>query len=258
MLAAGHALADPYVEVSYPSGSLRIAGYLYRPAGAGPFPTIVYNHGSRIGLERKPVPWVRIAGLYVGAGYAVLVTERRGYGTSDGPTWSDAVGRDTASRFIDRCQAEADDALAAVDFLGTVPFVDRRRLGIVGWSLGGIVTLFAIARSRDFRAAVDQAGGVLTWRRSPPLQAALTEAVRAANCPVFLMDAENDAAPEAIPKLAQAMDAAGRPHKAVMYPAYMPSRSTDGVAPGHALFQADGIPIWGADAVAFLDAHLKA
>ena len=167
------------------------------------------------------------------------------------------MGRDTTSRFIDRCEAEADDVLAAVDFLGTVPFVDRGRLGIVGWSLGGIVTLFVLARSRVFRAAVDQAGGVLTWRSSPSLQSALTAAVRAATCPVFLMDAENDAAPEAIPKLSQAMDSAGLPHKTMMYPPFMPSRPTNGIAPGHALFEAEGIPIWGNDAVAFLDGYVK-
>ncbi len=249
--------AEPYAEITYRSGSLDIAGYLYRPEGAGPFPTIIYNHGSREKQERQPVPWVRLAALYVSAGYAVLAPERRGYGKSDGPTWTDAVGRDTTSRFIDRCQAEADDVLAAVGFLRTVSFADVGRLGMVGWSLGGIVMLFALARSHDFRAAVDQAGGVLTWRRSPPLQAALTEAVRAASCPVLLTDAENDAAPEAIPTLAGAMEAAGRSHKARVYPPYTPPSPANGIAPGHLLFAADGIPIWGRDAVEFLDGYLK-
>lgn len=251
------AFALPYTEISYRSGSLEISGYLYRPPGPGPFPAIIYNHGSREGQERQPVPWVRLAGLYVDAGYAVLVPERRGYGKSDGPTWTDAVGRDVTSRFIVRLQAEADDVLAGVDFLKTLPFADVSRLGIVGWSLGGIVTLFAIARSQSFRAAVDQAGGVLTWRASPPLQSALADAVRAASCPVLLMDAENDAAPEAIPRLSQAMDAANRPHKTVIYPPFMPERPTRGIAPGHVIFSAEGIPIWGKDAVAFLDSYLK-
>jgi len=249
--------AEPYTEVTYRSGSLNIVGYLYQPEGTGPFPTIIYNHGSREKQERQPVPWVRLAALYVSAGYAVLAPERRGYGKSDGPTWTDAVGRDTTSRFVDRCQAEADDVLAAVDFLRTVSFADMSRLGMAGWSLGGIIMLFALARSHDFRAAVDQAGGVLTWRRSSALQTALTEAVRAASCPVLLMDAENDAAPEAIPTLAGAMEAAGRPQRSRVYPAYAPLSPANGIAPGHLLFAADGIPIWGKDAVGFLDTYLK-
>jgi dienelactone hydrolase len=249
--------AEGYAEISYPSGNLRIAGYLYRPEGPGPFPTIIYNHGSRIGHDREPRPWVSFGALYASAGYAVLVPERRGYGKSDGPVWFDAVGRDTSSGFIERCQAETDDVLAAVDFLRTVPFADRGRLGIVGWSIGGIVTLFALARSKAFRAAVNQASGVLTWRRSPALQTALTEAVRRASCPILMMDAENDAAPEAIPALARAMEAAALPHKMMIYPPYMPAHPTPGSAPGHALFEPDGIPIWGKDAVSFLDGYLK-
>jgi poly(3-hydroxybutyrate) depolymerase len=44
------------VEVFYPSGGLRIQAYLYRPAGDGPFPAVIYNHGSRIGRERQESP----------------------------------------------------------------------------------------------------------------------------------------------------------------------------------------------------------
>ena len=181
---------QPYTEVSYQSGGLRIQGYFYQPDGSGPFPTLIYNHGSRAGFERRPNPWVRLAGLYVAAGYALLVPERRGYGRSDGPAWSEAVGRDVGSVLIARLQAEADDVLAAVEYLRGVPSADISRLGIAGWSLGGIVTLFAISRSRSFRAAIDQAGGVLMWRFSPALQAALTQAARAMTCPVLLMRAE--------------------------------------------------------------------
>ena len=38
-------------EVSFPSGDLTLRGYLYRPAGEGPFPCIVTNHGSTIHQE---------------------------------------------------------------------------------------------------------------------------------------------------------------------------------------------------------------
>ena len=36
--------------VSFPSGDLTLRGFLYRPTGPGPFPAIVWNHGS----EPKP------------------------------------------------------------------------------------------------------------------------------------------------------------------------------------------------------------
>jgi carboxymethylenebutenolidase len=258
LLLPGRAAALPYDEITYASGSLNIQGYLYRPAGAGPFSTIIYNHGSREGHESQLVPWVRIGGLFTDAGYAVLVPERRGYGKSDGSSWSDSVGRDVGQRFLDRCSAEADDVLAGANFAATLPFVDRNRLGIIGWSLGGIVSLLAVARSKIFRAAVDQAGGDLTWRRSPALQSALADAVRAANCPVLLMDDANDAAPEALPGLADIMATAGLTHKLEMYPAFTPSQAAGNVAPRHLMFGPEGLSIWGKDAVGFFDSTLKA
>src|SRR5437870_8170049 len=65
----------PYVTIFYKSDSLRIEAYLYKPAGSGPFPLIVYNHGSREGQDRVEQPVLFIGGLLTMAGYAVLVPE---------------------------------------------------------------------------------------------------------------------------------------------------------------------------------------
>jgi hypothetical protein len=97
----------------------------------------------------------------------------------------------------------------------------------------------------------------LTWRRSTALQSAMAEAVRGANCPVLLMDAANDAAPEALPGLADIMATAGLAHKLMMYPAFEPSQPIANIAPGHLMFGPDGLSIWGKDAVGFFDSYLK-
>jgi len=152
-----------YTEVFYPSGSLRIQAYLYKPDGDGPFPVVIYNHGSRAGRERRSMPFEYIGRLLTRAGYVVLVPERRGYGGSDGPTWSEDVGNDRGQRFIARLQEETDDVLAARDYLRTLPFADTKRIGIMGWSLGGIVTMFVVSRSSAFAVAIDQASAALTW-----------------------------------------------------------------------------------------------
>jgi hypothetical protein len=36
--------------VLFPSGDLRLHGVVYKPEGGGPFPAIVYNHGSAPGM----------------------------------------------------------------------------------------------------------------------------------------------------------------------------------------------------------------
>jgi dipeptidyl aminopeptidase/acylaminoacyl peptidase len=102
-----------------------------------------------------------VGNLLLQRGFAVLVPERRGYGQSEGLPFYDEVGNNVGARFVGRLEAETGDALAALDFLKTLPWVDQRRIGIMGWSLGGIVSVFAASRSDRFQAAVDQAGGSL-------------------------------------------------------------------------------------------------
>jgi hypothetical protein len=60
--ARGQPVAEPqpYTEVFYSSGPLRIQAYLYRPLGDGPFPQVIYNHGSRENRERARIPAVSI------------------------------------------------------------------------------------------------------------------------------------------------------------------------------------------------------
>src|SRR6185503_9899684 len=63
----------PYETRFYAHDGLRLEAYLYRPSGPGPFPLVVYNHGSApAGEEGKEWPAPFVARLLVPAGYAVL------------------------------------------------------------------------------------------------------------------------------------------------------------------------------------------
>src|SRR3977135_411812 len=138
-----------YQDVFYTSGNLRIQAYLYKPDGNGPFSAVIYNHGTRDGRERTPTPFPHVGGMLTRAGYVVLVPERRGYGKSDGETWRQEVGHDQFTLISGR-QAETDDVLAGVEYLRTLSYVDTKRLAVMGWSFGGVVTMFAAARSIAF------------------------------------------------------------------------------------------------------------
>ena len=247
----------PYQEVFYQSGKLRLQAYLYKPQGAGPFPAVIYNHGSRPGRERAPTPFLFIGKMLTAAGYVVLVPERRGYGQSDGQPFSEAVGQDRGGRFVRRMQAETDDVLAALDFLKTVPDADTRRVGIMGWSLGGIVTMFAASRSSAFRAVVDQAGAALTWDSSPAMQGALSEAAGRVEIPVLAMDAENDRTTAAVKAVVRALEKRRIPAKLIIYPPYTPPQPPGDIAPGHLIFAAPGAHIWEDDLKTFFAEHLS-
>jgi dipeptidyl aminopeptidase/acylaminoacyl peptidase len=110
-----------YETVFYPSGKLKIEAYVYKPEGAGPFPVVIYNHGSRAERDREEMPFVYVGAMLTASGYAVVVPERRGYGKSDGQTFGEAVGEDRGVRFVRRVQEETDDVLAATDFAKTLP-----------------------------------------------------------------------------------------------------------------------------------------
>src|SRR6267378_3861902 len=89
-----------YETVFYPSGKLKIEAYVYKPEGAGPFPVVIYNHGSRTERDREEMPFVYVGDMLAGSGYVVIVPERRGYGKSDGQTFGAAVGEDRGTRFV--------------------------------------------------------------------------------------------------------------------------------------------------------------
>ena len=244
-----------YQDVFYASGNLRIQAYLYKPDGDGPFSAVIYNHGTRDGRERTPSPFPHVGRMLTRAGYAVLVPERRGYGKSDGEIWWKEVGSDQ-SRLISRLQAETDDVLAGIDYLRGLSYVDAKRLAVMGWSFGGVVSMLAAGRSTAFLAAVDQAGGALTWDGNSFMRSALIAAAEKSTTPTLFMVARNDRTTASVTTLADVFKKRNVPHKLVIYEPFTPSQGGR-AAPGHALFSSQGAGLWENDVIEFLGRYLR-
>jgi len=244
-----------YQDVFYASGSLRIQAYVYQPEGDGPFPAVIYNHGTRDGRERASSPFPHVGKMLTRAGYAVLVPERRGYGKSDGEIWWKEVGSDQ-SRLISRLQAESDDVLAGIDYLRGLSYVDTKRLAVMGWSFGGVVTMLAAARGSAFLAAVDQAGGALTWDGNSHMRSALIAAAEKSTIPTLFMVAKNDRTTASVTTLADVFKKRNVPHRLVIYEPFTPSQGGR-AAPGHALFSSQGAGLWENDVIEFLGRYLR-
>ena len=254
----GGPAAAAYDTLFYTRDGLRLEAYFYKPTGSGPFPLVIYNHGSRVGRERAEVPMAFIGRLLTDAGYAVLVPERRSYGKSEGPTYSEDIGDDRGPRFLARLQAESDDALAALTFAtttGQLP-IDPKHVAMMGWSFGGIVTTFAVGRSDAFVAAINQAPGALNWDRVPALRTALIAAASKSHTPMLCMAAKNDATTENATQICGAVKRHGVEADVILYPPFTPTTPVP-IAPGHMIFSQQGVDLWSKDALAFLARHLR-
>ncbi|HEY8567909.1 S9 family peptidase [Microbulbifer sp.] len=138
-------------ELRFDSEGHNIEALLVKPVGYQPgkkYPTIVRVHGGPVYQfsHEFMYDWQ----LYAAAGYAVLAVNPRG---------SSGRGFDF-SRAIYASWGEADvkDVLAGVDHLVDLGIADKERLGLGGWSYGGILTNFLIGSDTRFKAAISGAG----------------------------------------------------------------------------------------------------
>lgn len=137
-------------RVAFASGDRTLVpGYVFTPKSmqAGKrYPGLVMVHGGF--HERFDWRWFQLVDTAVAKGYVVIFPEyrgSRGYGPNH---YRNEYGiTDTA------------DVLASADYLGNQSFVDPDRLGIIGQSRGGMVTLLAIEKAPSkFKVAVDIVG----------------------------------------------------------------------------------------------------
>jgi dipeptidyl aminopeptidase/acylaminoacyl peptidase len=128
-----------------------VHGMLVKPPGyqAGKrYPTIAYIHGGPVAQDGFDFDY--IWQILAANGYVVVAPNYRG---SSGRGWefSKAIEADWGN-------LEVQDVIAAVDHVVAQGIADPERLGIGGWSYGGMTTNYTIARDTRFKAAVSGAG----------------------------------------------------------------------------------------------------
>lgn len=140
-----------YDKIRYGSSDgMIIPAHIFAPPNTKgrKLPALVWVHGgvhSSLGLIYWPM--IRSA---VEAGYVVIAPEYRGSTGYGGEFY----------KAIDYGGKEVDDVIAARDYVAEmVDHVDVKRIGIIGWSHGGFITLHAIFRAPEkFTCAVEVVG----------------------------------------------------------------------------------------------------
>lgn len=251
----------PQVDtVTFSSGELTLTGVLWRPSGEGPFPAVLFNHGSG---EDYSDQIAALGPVFTGRGYVLFWPYRRGHGLStDQADWVgnqlDVAEEEGGVELWSEVMTELlqgphlADQMAALDWLLSQAAVDTERVYVAGNSFGGIQTALVSAETDRVRAAVDFAGAALTWARSPDLRQAMTEAVVNARIPVMFIQAENDADTSPSRELAAAMEAADKPHRLHIFPSFGET-STDGHSFGYF-----GAEFWADSVFAFFEENVAA
>lgn len=192
MTSTSESFREIHVEaVTLPLGGRRLAGRLWRPAGAAPMPAIIDASPYRCFDILRPGQ-DRLLRVWAERGYAVLALDTAGAGGSDGVLADEYLA------------SEIDDAVAAVDWCADQPWCSGA-VGMSGLSWAGFVALRAAARrpaalkalaiggvSEDgwatdihnlggasYAARVDWAATMLAFNATPPDPLQVGEAWRA-------------------------------------------------------------------------------
>jgi len=131
-----------------------IEGFIVKPpafTAEMKYPALLRIHGGPVAQFSKSFNFE--AQLFAANGYVVIMVNPRG---------SSGYGQDfSRAIFADWGNKDVQDVLAGVDYAISQGYVDPDRLGVGGWSYGGMMTNYVIATTTRFKAAISGAGGAL-------------------------------------------------------------------------------------------------
>jgi dipeptidyl aminopeptidase/acylaminoacyl peptidase len=165
---ARDSLTDVMLErIVYMSDGLEVEGFLAQPAEAtgDKLPCVIFNRGGNRDFGSiTPVRAAFLLGHIAKRGYVVVASNYRGNGEF-GRT------RYPGDRVCENCEseiggvgreefggAEVNDILALIPLLEQLDEADASRMGVFGWSRGGMMTYLALKATDRFKAAIVGAG----------------------------------------------------------------------------------------------------
>ena len=149
------ALADTrHAEIAFQNRTqdLALAGLLFVPEGAGPFPAAVVIHGSGTSRRDKLGWYLTLTKYLQDSGIVVLLPDKRGSEKSEGD-WRTASFEDLAT-----------DTRAAIEYLRTQRSVPLSGIGVIGMSQGGWIAPIVASQESDLAFLVSMVGPMVTPR----------------------------------------------------------------------------------------------
>lgn len=142
-------------KVHFPSADgTEIEGFIVTPPDyeeGRRYPTLLRIHGGPVSQYEHTFNFE--AQLFAAHGYVVVMTNPRG-SSGYGQEFSRAIWQDWGG-------IDYEDVMAGVDYAIEAGYADPDRLGVGGWSYGGILTNNVIVRTDRFEGAVSGASAAL-------------------------------------------------------------------------------------------------
>lgn len=134
-----------FFSITYLSDGLKVNGYLAVPKKEGKFPAVIYNRGGNRDFGAlSDGQLIRFLALTASWGYVCIASQYRGNGGSEGK--EEFGGK------------EVNDILNLIPCLSAIEKADTSRIGMWGWSRGGMMTYLALAQTNKIKAAVVGSG----------------------------------------------------------------------------------------------------
>ena len=142
----------------------RVPGILHTPAGAGPFPLLVMQHGA--GSQKEAEYITRPAEYWAEReGWAVLAIDAPHHGERTTVAFDRQELFRHPYRWRDHAVQAAQDLMRALDYAETRPELNLERAGYIGFSMGTILGVAFVALDERIKAAVFTIGGSVTLTR---------------------------------------------------------------------------------------------
>jgi Dipeptidyl aminopeptidases/acylaminoacyl-peptidases len=239
--------------VGFPSNGLTLRGWIYKPAGDGPFPAILWNHGA----EKLPSARPELGLFCTQHGYAFFVPVRRGHSPSPGEYFGDTVqdyiesGADRASiqkKVVALAEESNEDVVAALSWFKQQRYIMPNEIAVAGAAYGGLQSLLVAERGLDLRACIAFSPAAMSWGNREVRQRAI-DAVHRCKAPIFLLQAQNDYTLGPSDMLGPIIREKGGANQSKVYPAFGTTHAEGEM--GFACWE-EGIKIWGSDFLDFL------
>lgn len=127
--------------ISYLSDGLKVNGFLVKPKKTGSYPCVIYNRGGNRDFGSLKIAHAAITfGQIAKEGYVVIASQYRGNAGGEGQ--EEFGGKDV------------NDITILPEVLKEIEGADTNRIGMYGWSRGGMMTYIALTKMTNIKAAV--------------------------------------------------------------------------------------------------------